>query len=504
MEGMIPALFLEKPLIRDMFEGKTLLLCEKERRFYGVHFTPLQVFESFILSEIRDKVYDYIWVDLFAGEGNLILPILELIPREERPRFFYRHIFLFDINDKIVEKAREKAVKYGIPKELVEKNIQVRDTMLNYPEFILRQELPVYHITNPPYLYIGYIQKHAKELLKYFRGDNEGYQDLYQIALANDMRHGIERMIYVIPANFLFGFSVSNKIRLDLLKYYRIRKAVVLEKRVFEYTGTNVVIVFFERKGIPRHELQYFKGLKIGSRGVIEKDYILKPENKYRAGTEFEEFVSNYKAGRPLQIKYYLLIDEVERNRGDYCLDVINANKYTGQGYEKTRICVNKELYHKIKENILFVRTLDTGSYRGRAGLYVIREEFGVDGILTLKPYRTHPIQLFFEPRISIRDQILLKEYFNTLLEYFREVTDSEFMTTYKYSDSEYTRKYLGLKQVRALIETFPILVLRDGERGKLEKMIHDRNAEAIIDFVKRINRKYHTLDKWLYRNKDR
>ena len=75
MEGMIPALFLKKPLIRDMFEGKTLLLCEKERRFYGVHFTPLQVFESFILSEIRDKVYDYIWVDLFAGAVKLTLRI---------------------------------------------------------------------------------------------------------------------------------------------------------------------------------------------------------------------------------------------------------------------------------------------------------------------------------------------------------------------------------------------------------------------------------------------
>ncbi len=90
------------------------------------------------------------------------------------------------------------------------------DTIKNYPRFILDGDLPVYHITNPPYLYIGYIVKHeeTRKYLDYFKGENRGYQDLYQLALMNDLRNGIKKMIYIIPSNFLFGFSVSNNIRL--------------------------------------------------------------------------------------------------------------------------------------------------------------------------------------------------------------------------------------------------------------------------------------------------
>jgi len=52
-----------------------------------------------------------VWVDLFAGEGNLILPILELVPPSERTEFFRRHIFLFDVRRKMVKKAIRKATR---------------------------------------------------------------------------------------------------------------------------------------------------------------------------------------------------------------------------------------------------------------------------------------------------------------------------------------------------------------------------------------------------------
>jgi hypothetical protein len=51
--------------------------------------------------------------------------------------------------------------------------------------------------------------------------------------------------------------------------------------------------------------------------------------------------------------------------------------------------------------------------------------------------------------------QYIIKDYFNKTLEHLRELTDSEFMTTYKYSNSLYTRKYLGLSIVKKIIETF-------------------------------------------------
>jgi hypothetical protein len=77
------------------------------------------------------------------------------------------------------------------------------------------------------------------------------------------------------------------------------------------------------------------------------------------------------------------------------------------------------------------------------------------------------------------------------VLEHFREKLDSEFLTTYKYSNAVYTRKYLGLTQVRGIIETFPyelevekrerlITSIKKGDVKDVIKMIGDYKAEHI------------------------
>lgn len=464
---------------------------KNKRRTYGEHLTSIRIFNKFILPEIKEEIYKYRWVDLFAGEGNLVLPILEFIPKDKRIEFFKNNIFLFDIQKEMVERSILNAVKYGIPKEIVQRNIVQRDTIENYPTFIFDSNLPVYHITNPPYLYIGYIAKHkeTQKHFEYFQRKNEGYQDLYQLALINDLRHGIKKMDYIIPSNFLFGFSVSNKIRDDFLQYYNIKKAFIFEKKIFEFTGTNVIICFFKRKEFPRREKITFEGTKI-NKEVQKKIYVLDPKNHFRTGNKFEEFVKQYKAFKPLEISYYLMMEEVERSKENKEIAVIDANDFNGKKYEKKIIYVNEELYKKIKSNILLVRTVDTGSFHGRAVLYLIKEIFEMDGILVSKSkYRTHPIQIFFKPVLSKDAQILFRDYFNIVLEYFREKTDSEFMTTYKYSNSEYTRKYLGLLQAKELIETFPILSLKDNELNEFRELIEKKDAEGMISFVKSVNK---------------
>jgi len=465
-------------------------LIANKRRLYGEHSTSTEIFKNFILPEIKEEIYNYKWVDLFCGEGNLILPILELIPENERIEFFKEHIFLFDIQKEIIEKAILNANKYGIPLEVARKNIICMDTIKNYPTFILDSNLPIYHITNPPYLYLGYIVKYkeTQNYLEYFQGENEGYQDLYQLALMNDLRNNIKKMIYIIPSNFLFGFSVSNKIRENFLLYYNIKKAFIFEKKIFEFTGINVGIFFFERKEFPKKDKITFEGIKI-NKELKKRVYILDPKNHYRAGNEFEEFVKRYKAHNPLKVSYYLTIEEVEKNKGNKKITVLDVNAFNGKEYEKKVISINDKLYEKIVSNILFVRTVDTGNYNGRVGLYLVKEIYGVDGILVSKSkYRTHPIQIFFTPRLSIEEQILLKDYFNLIIEYLREKTDSEFMTTYKYSDSEYTRKYLGLSQVKKLIETFPILSLKGNQIKELKDLINKNDAEGLVYFIKSFN----------------
>jgi type I restriction-modification system DNA methylase subunit len=460
---------------------------KKVRRMYGEHLTPIEVFQEFIFPEIKDKIYNYIWVDLFAGKGNLILPILEFIPKENRIDFFKKHIFLFDIQKELVVKAIENATKYGIPEKDARKNIMQRDTIKDYPKFLLDFDLPVYHITNPPYLYLGYIvkNKETQKYLEYFKGENKKYQDLYQLALINDLKHGIKKMIYIVPSNFLFGFSVSNKIRDDFLKYYSIKKGIIFEKEIFEHTGTNVIICFFDKKEIPKDEQLSFEGIKINN-NIQKRIYILNSKNHYRAGNDFEEFVNNYRAKKHLKALYYLTIEEIEKNKGKHKIEVIDANEIRGKEYKRKEIYANEKLYKKIKSNVLFVRTIDTGNMNGRAGLYEIKDVFGVDGIFVSKAkYRTHPIHIFIDPTLTIEEQILLKDYFNLVLEYFRRKTDSEFMTTYKYSKSKYTRKYLGLTQVKKLIQTFPWLCLNQEERFIFKNLINNKKVDEIILFVK-------------------
>ena len=458
-----------------------------KRRKYGQHLTSFDIFYRYILPEIKPLLRNYLFIDLYAGEGNLILPILKEIPPDERENFFKEHIFLADVHEEMVNKCISNALTYGISDVIARANIKLRDNLETFPQILKRKNYPIFHITNPPYLYLGYIKKHkeTQNYLDYFKSENEGYQDLYQIALINDLRNKVGNLIYIIPSNFLFGASVSNKIRLDFLKYYRITKMIIFETNMFEFTGTNICISFFKRKTQYSDEIQSFKGIKYkSSSNFLKKEYNLTPKYKYRAGSEFDEFINEYIAQNPLKVDYYLRKNEVLKNSGLNEISVIDANKYENNRYRELILKVNKNLQEKLFGNILYIRTVDTGSINGRAGLGIIKEHFGVDGIFVSgNTYRTHPIQIFLNPELSFNDQLLLRNYFNIILEHFREKLDSEFLTTYKYSNAVYTRKYLGLTQVRGIIETFPYK-LEDKKKEQLITLIKKGNVMDIIKLI--------------------
>ena len=458
-----------------------------KRRKYGQHLTSFDIFYKYILPEIKNLLRNYLWTDLYAGEGNLILPILKEIPPDEREIFFKEHIYLADVQEEMVKKCISNAESYGISGEIARINIKLRDNLESFPKMLKSKKFPIFHITNPPYLYLGYIkkQKETQKYLDYFKNENEGYQDLYQIAMINDLRNKIDNLIYIIPSNFLFGASVSNKIRRDFLKYYRITKMIIFETSVFEFTGTNICISFFTRKKQLTDEIQSFKAIKFKNKNtILNREYHLTPKYKYRAGSEFDEFFEEYAAHNPLKIRYYLQNDEVLKNSGPFEISVIDANKYENNHYGKLILKVNKKLQEKVYKNILYARTVDTGSIDGRAGLGIIKEHFGVNGIFVPEnTYRTHPIQIFLNPELSFDDQLLLRNYFNIVLEHFREKLDSEFLTTYKYSNANYTRKYLGLTQVRRIIETFPY-ELEVEKKKHLKALIEKGSAIEIIKMI--------------------
>ena len=458
-----------------------------KRRKFGQHLTSLDIFYEYIFPEIKSLLMNYLWIDLYCGEGNLILPILKEIPQEERVNFFNDHIFLADVHEEMINICISNAGTYGISEEIARTNIKLRDNLENFPQILNRKKFPIFHITNPPYLYLGYIKKHkeTQNYLNYFKNENKGYQDLYQIAMINDLRNAIGNLIYIIPSNFLFGASVSNKIRQEFLKYYEIAKMIIFETGVFEFTGTNICISFFTRKTQKKDEIQSFKAIKFKNKNdFLNRDYQLIPKYKYRAGSEFDEFLEECVAHNPLKVSYYLQSDEAIKNPGLFEISVIDANKYENTRYRKLILKVNKNLQEKLHRNILYARTVDTGSIDGRAGIGIVKEHFGVDGIyVSGNTYRTHPIQVFLNPELTFNDQLLLRNYFNMILEHFREKLDSEFLTTYKYSNANYTRKYLGLTQVRKIIETFPY-ELEVEKKKRLKALIENGSVIDIIEMI--------------------
>jgi len=116
-----------------------------KHRLFGQHFIPENIFNEYIFPEIKDKLYDYKFVDMFAGEGNLILPILKNIPEDKRVDYFKKHIFLFDIQPELVDIAIKRAESYGIPREIATQNIKRLDTLQYYPEFLLSDDKALQH-----------------------------------------------------------------------------------------------------------------------------------------------------------------------------------------------------------------------------------------------------------------------------------------------------------------------------------------------------------------------
>lgn len=178
-------------------------------------------------------------------------------------------------------------------------------------------------------------------------------------------------------------------------------------------------------------------------------------------------------------------LDEIKKNKGENIVKLLDVNNFSNGYYKYESYFVNDEVFKKIKNNPLFIRTVDTGKWSGRIGIYNVKDVFGVDWILVTKNrYRTHPIQIFFMPEIPMEDLDLLKNYFNLMLEYLRDITDSEFMTTFKYSNCSYIRKYLGLSQAKELLETFPVHIFSIEQKRVLKALIEQKNIEGLKDIL--------------------
>lgn len=419
-------------------------------RLFWQHLTNKDIFIKYIFPEIQQDLFNYSFVDYYAWEWNLILPILDWIDEDKRIEYFKKHIFLFEIQDDLVNKAIENAWNYWIPKEIAKQNIKQNDSLKNYPK--ISSNLPIFHITNPPYLYIWYIKKHEEtyHYLDYFKNDFSWLQDLYQLAMFQDIKNNISKNIYIIPSNFLFSASWTNKVRNWYLENYDIKKAIIFEEKIFDFTWQHVWILFFNKKENKNHNIQEFEAIKINWY-IKTRKFELTKENNYRWWSEFIDFCKK-KAKKNIDVDFYLMEENIFKNKGKNKIIWYDINNKKYKEY-----LVNDDFYKRIKENYLYIRTIDTWKNNGRIWLYDIREDYNADCIVITnwKTYRTYPIQIFLDTKKEILlDE--LKKYFNKTLEDFREKYDSDFLTTFMYSESsEYVRKFIGLTYTKQLIQTF-------------------------------------------------
>jgi len=419
-------------------------------RVFWEFLTNSEIFDKYIFPSIKNNLYDYVFVDFYAWEWNLILPILKNIPLEKRNIYFKNHIFLFDIQKDLVDKSIKNAINLWVNENIAKTNIKLNDSLKEYPK--INNKFPIFHITNPPYLYIWHMKKNEKikHYLNYFNWEKDWLQDLYQLAMYNDLQNNIEKNIYIIPTNFLFSNSWTNKIRKIYLKNYKIEKAILFEERIFDFTWQNVWIFFFNKKEKSIDEIQKFDAIKINWK-IKNRSYVLKPEYNYRWSTEFLDYCKqNYNS--KIKVSFYLMEEELLNNKWNKKILAYDINNKAKKEY-----LINNNLYRKIKENFLYIRTIDTGKKDWRIWLYDIREDFWTDCIVITnwKTYRTYPIQIFLENNIELYK---LKHYFNNTLEYFREKYDSDFLTTFMYSNSsEYIRKFIWLTYTKMLIQSFKL-----------------------------------------------
>lgn len=143
-----------------------------------------------------------------------------------------------------------------------------QDTLINVPNYRGR-----YVITNPPYL----AKNKAEDDLIY---ELYGLDDLYKIALKTTMQS--EGGILIIPTNF-FSDKASEKIRLEFLNQFEVKRINIFTEPVFDSTTYSICSFAFCRIDQPKDEQ---KVIIHKYPQDIEFDIKLQKEYGYRIGGE--------------------------------------------------------------------------------------------------------------------------------------------------------------------------------------------------------------------------
>ncbi len=344
----------------------------QNKQQFGQFFTTNT---DYILDGFSDFVRNKRVADPFAGRADLLSWAKKNGAKSVRG---------YDIDDSLVDN------------KLVFFNDSLR-TPLKY-DFVL---------TNPPYLYQNKMEDNSI-LAK------SKHTDLYQLALEKimDSNEGI----VIVPINFLSAEN-SQYIREIFLEKFDIIKVNYFVEQVFNDTTYNVIAFYYRKTNGVRNKITF--ELNIYPENSTKKMDI---DRRYgwQIGGDFLSMVKE--CANPLNITR---LEEDDLLNGDIRV------KLAYNHLNKMRdFCVDKTTYQILKNNIILLKAIDTGTSEGRICLEDIRK-YGCDGLVSIKTSRNQ-INLIFPKTVSVSDQERLIELFNMELDAKRREYDSLFMTNYR------------------------------------------------------------------------
>jgi hypothetical protein len=330
---------------------------------------------DYILSGLGQYVYGEYVTDPFAGDGDLL---------------------------RWAEKNGALSIQgFDVDKSLCDgKKIRYNDSLKKPREYD-------FVLTNPPYLYQN------KMLDNSILADSK-HTDLYQLALEKimDSNSGI----VIVPINFLSAEN-SRYIREMFLKKFTIVRANYFTEQVFNDTTYNVIAFYYKRKIKPsesmRIEINFFPENKNMYFSISEKF-------GWQIGGNFLAEVSKF--SRKMKIDR---LEEEDLIYGE--IPVLTAYNHLS---DRRKLLVAKPTYKKIKNNIIVLKAIDTGSDDGKICLSDIRD-YGVDALVSLKSSRNQ-IHLLLPDEISISEQKEIIKRFNRTLDERRKEYNSLFMTNFR------------------------------------------------------------------------
>ena len=306
-----------------------------------------------------------------------------------------------DLLNWAIKNNAKSVIGYDIDKKYIDNKVTFLNDSLKNPlkyDFVL---------TNPPYLYKNKIKDN-------FIFTDTKNTDLYQISLEKIMNS--QEGIVIVPINFLSAEN-SKYIRNKFFNKFDIIYCKLFTQQVFNDTTYSVIVFYFKIKEKPNFK-QIFT-LNIQPENIYKQITIYEKYN-WQIGGEFLYLINNQ--NNKLNIKRLINKDIKDGN-----FKIRIARNHLKNIEE---INIDEKNYKLIKNNIIFLKAIDTGSKNGLICLDDIRK-YNIDCLLSVESSRNQ-IYLIFQNQISIEEQENIIKLFNYELDKQREEYFSLFMTNYR------------------------------------------------------------------------